>query len=355
MKIAIVGCGAVAQYYYAPALQELSRSENIRVTSVLDPNAERAESLKKEFPDSAVAGSLEELAATSPDLAIVSSPPASHSEQTVTLLHAGISVLCEKPMATTSAEAAAMIDASARSGKLLTIGLFRRLFPSMKAFHQTITSSVLGKVVSFNLSEGGPFLWAAQSPSLFDKVTAGGGVLLDMGSHVLDLVCWWFGEPSEVRYADDFMGGVEANCILEMSFPGGFDGKIRLSRDCTLLSRYFVQFERGWLGWSVGEPNQIEVGWNGDFALSGPLYEMRESGAVSVLGRLKPGYHRCFVEQLLNVVAAVKGATNTHVPASEAARSICLIEHCYRSRKLMRMPWLTEHELNSARSLAGLG
>jgi predicted dehydrogenase len=89
-------------------------------------------------------------------------------------------------------------------------------------------------VKSFEISEGGQFNWPAQSASFFQKSNSQGGVLADLGVHVLDLLIWWFGMPEKVGYEDDAMGGLEANCRLELEFAGGVSGTVRLSRDTQL-------------------------------------------------------------------------------------------------------------------------
>ncbi|MBI3881255.1 MAG: hypothetical protein HY301_14470, partial [Verrucomicrobia bacterium] len=63
-------------------------------------------------------------------------------------------------------------------------------------------------------------------------------------------------------------------------------------------------------------------------------------------------YHQSFVHQLLNLAAAARGKETLRVPGEEGLQSLRLIEQCYRSRKLMPMPWLSEAELKSARELA---
>jgi predicted dehydrogenase len=64
--------------------------------------------------------------------------------------------------------------------------------------------------------EGGQFDWPVRSTGYFTRAQSGGGVLQDIGTHVLDLLAWWFGEPEALLYEDDAMGGVEANCRIRV-------------------------------------------------------------------------------------------------------------------------------------------
>src|SRR5829696_2928147 len=96
-SVALVGCGAVSQLYYTPALQELEKQRLLRVRALYDPNMDNLKQLQRAFPDALVVRDPAELSAQQLDLAIVASPPQYHAEQTIQLLRQGLSVLCEKP------------------------------------------------------------------------------------------------------------------------------------------------------------------------------------------------------------------------------------------------------------------
>src|SRR5918997_213797 len=146
VRVALVGCGAVSQRYYAPALQELARHRLLHVSALYDPEPRNVTRIEQSFPGAYRAGDLAGLPTQQIDLAIVASPPRYHADQTITLLRSGLSVLCEKPMATSVAEAEAMIEAAGSAPGILAIGLFRRFFPAAQTIHRIISLGVLGEL-----------------------------------------------------------------------------------------------------------------------------------------------------------------------------------------------------------------
>jgi predicted dehydrogenase len=247
-------------------------------------------------------------------------------------------------MASTVAEAETMITAANEAKRVLAIGLFRRFFPALQSIQELLNSGTLGAPKAFVFSEGGPFNWPAASASFFQRQNSQGGVLLDLGVHMLDLLCWWFGDPVSCYYEDDAMGNLEANCRLALTFAGGLTGDVRMSRDTTIANHYQIEFERGHVSWAVGNSHHLDMRLNGlPFRLHSELYENNSHAAT---------YHQSFVKQLLNFVAASSGSEPLLVPGEEGIRSLLLIEKCYAAKKLMAMPWLSESESLRARELA---
>lgn len=350
VNIALVGCGAVSQLYYTPALKELERSEVLHVAALYDPSAPNLAKLHQSFPAATILKDPTEISSGQVDLAIVASPPQFHAPQSIQLLKTGVSVLCEKPMATSVREAEAMIKAAERSGALLAIGLFRRFFPATQAIHSILSLGVLGDITSFSFTEGHLFAWPVQSAAYFKKSTANGGILMDIGTHVLDLMLWWLGEPVEVLYEDDAMGGIEVNCRLQCHFANGATGAIRLSRDCVLPNRYVIQGTKGWLSWNVNEADGIQIGFaDSQYALDARIHT-RQSPLFS-LGQPSYTFHQSFTSQICNIVAAVRGVEPVRIPGEQGIQSLRLIDTCYRERTLLCMPWLDEWEQVQARQL----
>ena len=139
-----------------PALRELEAAGSLEVSALLDPVAGHAVPLREAFPRAQMAQQLSELPRHALDLAIVASPHSLHAAQTIHLLEAGISVLCEKPMATSVDDAKAMIEAASANKGLLAIGLVRRFFPATRMIRHVLTLGTLGHITSFKFSEGPP-------------------------------------------------------------------------------------------------------------------------------------------------------------------------------------------------------
>ena len=349
VRIVVVGCGAVTTLYYAPALRMLQELGMLQVIALFDPNPESVAQLHYTFSRAVRLGSLDQLTCMGAELVIIASPPRYHAEQTIQALRAGLSVLCEKPMATTVAEGRAMVAAAESTSRLLAVGLSRRFFPATRTICDVLSAGMLGDVVSFKFFEGNDFHWPVASPDSFRKDVAQGGVLLDIGVHTLDLLSWWWGQPDEVVYEDDAMGGIEANCHIRLRFPQGFRGEVRLSRDWPLPNHYMIQGTKGWVRWEVNEADRVQMGpAESQYGLNAQLYENDEAHPAC---RPAANFHRSFLAQLRNVVAAVRDQEPLLVSGEDGLQSLTLIEHCYGHRTLMSMPWLSETEYQRARQI----
>src|SRR5579875_2564705 len=107
--MALIGCGAVSQTYYAPALRELQRENVVRLVALYDVRREAVEAMRAHFPDASVVPEIEECAQLGVELAVVASPTPNHSHPATRLPSLGMAVLCDKPLATSVAPAKAMI------------------------------------------------------------------------------------------------------------------------------------------------------------------------------------------------------------------------------------------------------
>jgi predicted dehydrogenase len=354
-RVALVGCGAVSELYYAPALRELERIGLLQVTGLVDPDSARGARLKAHFPSAWLRDEVTGASGRDVDLAIVASPPRLHATQTIQLLRSGASVLCEKPMATSVAEAEAMVEAAATAQRVLAVGLVRRFLPACQTIRTILSQGILGDLQSFQFIEGATFRWPTQSVAYFQRSAAVGGVLLDIGSHVLDLITWWMGEPTEVGYQDDAMGGIDVNCHIDLTFPEGVAGVVRLSRDCELLSRCFIRGSKGWLSWNVTAPEELQLQFNGPGAVVAGRLHQRDASRTPPQGLDQPArnFEQSFVAQLRNVVDAVQGKDEAFVSGRDALAGFRLVERCYLHRRLMPMGWLNEREQARAQALAG--
>lgn len=345
LPIVLVGCGAVSQLFYAPALRTLQAAGVLRVTALVDPSEPALARLRSAFPDAQTVTTLTQADAPRDALAIIASPPRWHAEHTLSAFSHGWHVLCEKPMAATAADAALMIAAADAAGRLLAIGHYKRFFPSSRALKSFLgAAGTLGPLRSFSIAEGGPFNWPAASPSFFRRSETPGGVLLDIGVHVFDLLLWWLGAPSDFTYADDAMGGLEANAWVKLRF-GAVTGTVWLSRDWATSQRYEFVFERGRVGWTVNDANGLDVTLDGAaWALQGTLHDVARVPAATNA--------QSFIAQLRHVADAITRHTPLLIDGREGVRALHLIEACYARRQLLDQPWLTPSETLCARQHA---
>ena len=149
------------------------------------------------------------------------------------------------------------------------------------------------------------------------------------------------------------MGGLESNCRLELSYANGCKGEVRLSRDWKTENRCSFFFERGFVRWTVNDANHLEVFLDGlPVSVRGELIQVSQKGGQVIERGIARTNPQCFIEQVRNVAAAKRGLESLRIPADEGIRSLRLIERCYRSRQLLKMPWMTSDQEIEARRLA---
>ena len=338
-----------------PALRALSRENTILVCALVDTNPARTAGLAGYFPDAIQLEHPADLEGQGLELAIVASPPRYHAEHVIQLVKTGHSVLCEKPLATTVIDAQAALTVAADAPGVLALGLSRRFFPTIEAMDQILSAGWLGNLESFHFSEGNPFHWPVKSPVYFNKREMQ-GVLMDIGSHALDLVIRWFGAPEQVIYQDDALGGIEANARIELRFAGGLTGEVRLSRDCELENCYYLKGSRAWVRWPVNETHHLQMGMReSKQALEVKLANVEFINEMIQLRHAGEDFETIFVRQIRNVVGAMHNTEQLRVSGEQGLASLELIERCYRHRTMMPMPWLGDLEWARALELGATG
>jgi len=238
-RIALIGCGAVAEAFYVPALRK--RASLARSLIVVDPDRVRAEKLRASLGASEAVADYRDVAGRIAG-ALVLTPHHLHVPITLELARHGVAVLCEKPLAETSAEVDAIVEAGPEHNVPVLVNQTRRLFPATREVRRLIATGALGELREIHYELGAPFDWPAATPAYF---RGGRGVRFDTGVHIVDLVCWWLGgEPEVVDYADAARGGTEAVARLTLRF-GNVQAKIHLSWLTKLRNAYRVVGARG--------------------------------------------------------------------------------------------------------------
>ena len=189
VKVGIIGCGGIANGKHMPALAAIEGCELVAFCDIILERAEKAAEKFGVEGAKAYADYKELLKDESIEVVHVCTPNRSHSFITVDALEAGKHVMCEKPMAINSAEAQKMLDAAKRTGKKLTIGYQNRfrddsLYLKQEAEDGTFGDIYYAKATAIRrraVPNWGVFL---------NEYEQGGGPLIDIGTHALDLTLW---------------------------------------------------------------------------------------------------------------------------------------------------------------------
>jgi len=342
LRSVILGCGAITELFHAPALASLQREGLVEVTHIFDPSPERVQAVRRLLTGAESLSSIDGLTAIRPELVVVASPVRFHAEQSIAALEAGAAVLCEKPMAANVAEARRMIDAAESARLPLAVGLCRRFFEPARAIKRMLECGILGRVKRFEFQEGYDSKWPAQSAAFFQRKAGAGGVLIDLGVHVMDLLAWWFGMPASLEYRDDNYGGVEANCEVKMIYTSGTTGRVRLSRDNSMRRFCRIEGESACVQWNDTDAHQLEFELPARNSSSSIGLQIRgvQTKSVNPVGNLS----QAFLAQTMNVIAAREGREAICVTGDEGLRSLQIIDSCYAQRQTWAMPWFTEAE-----------
>jgi len=315
-RIALIGCGAVAEAFYVPALRK--RPELARSLVVVDPDRSRAEALRAGLGAEAAVTDYREVLDRLAG-ALVLTPHHLHTPITLELARHGVAVLCEKPLADTAAEVDAIVQAGLAHNVPVLVNQTRRLFPAAREVRKLIAAGALGELREIHYELGAPFDWPAATPAYF---RGGRGVLFDTGVHVVDLVCWWLGgEPEVVDYADDSRGGTEAVARLKLQLHG-VEAHIHLSWLTKLRNAYRI----------VGSKGRIEGG-------AYDLASFELNGRKRRAGRGWRVYEDFVAVLLDNFVEVIAGRAEPLVSAADVRPAIAVIDACYARRKTLAEPW----------------
>lgn len=189
VRVGIVGCGGIANGKHLPSLSKIDNVELVAFCDIIVSKADNAAQKYGTVDAKVYVDYIELLKDQSIDVVHVLTPNISHAEISIAAMEAGKHVLCEKPMAKTSAEAMEMVEVSKRTGKKLTIGYDNRFRPDSQHLHKITSRGDLGDIYfakSHAIRRRAVPTWGV----FLDEEKQGGGPLIDIGTHALDLTLW---------------------------------------------------------------------------------------------------------------------------------------------------------------------
>ena len=313
MTFALVGAGAISQSY----AQALRGCEMAQIVAVADVREQAAQALAEDL-GCASYDSHEKLAAAGEvEAAIVCTPPATHPAICRAFLERGIPVLCEKPLAVDSRHARELLEVAERAGVVFTMASKFRYVDDVVRAKSIVASGLLGEMVLFENAFTSRVDMTRRWNS--DPRIGGGGVLIDNGTHSVDIV----------RY---FLGPIEAVSAVE--------GKRVQGLPVEDTVRLFVRTTEGVLAsidlsWSLnkelesyidiyGSNGTVRVGWKAS------RYRPTSSPDWIPFGK---GYDKveAFRRQVENFCRAVRGQEPLLITAADALASVEVIEAAYES------------------------
>ncbi|KKO52123.1 Gfo/Idh/MocA family protein [Paenibacillus sp. DMB20] len=189
LKIGIIGCGGIANGKHMPSLKKQEQAQMVAFCDIVKERAEQAAAEYGAEGAKVYTDFRELLKDNTLDVIHVCTPNDSHAEITVASLEAGKHVMCEKPMAKTVAQAKDMLDAARRTGKKLSIGYQNRYRDDSLYLKEMCENGELGDIYygkALAVRRRAVPTWGV----FLDEEKQGGGPLIDIGTHALDLTLW---------------------------------------------------------------------------------------------------------------------------------------------------------------------
>jgi predicted dehydrogenase len=200
LRVGLIGYGLAGSAFHAPLM---AVTPGLRLTAVVTSDAERRRQVEREHPDATVVESAERLwdRAADLDLIVVASPNRTHVPLALAALEAGLDVVVDKPLARTAAEGRRVVEEARRRGRTLTVFHNRRWDGDFQTVRRLLREGALGRPMRF---ESRFERWRpAPKPGWRERgsLEEAGGILYDLGSHLVDQALVLFGPVRQV-YAE---------------------------------------------------------------------------------------------------------------------------------------------------------
>src|SRR3954470_23393267 len=168
-------------------LEAVARNNVAEIVAVADPSRENVEAAAKVKP-CRIVESLDKLLALNLDGLVIATPSALHAEQASAALERGAAVFCQKPLARTAPETLAVVQTARRENRLLGVDLSYRFVEGARRIRQLVQAGELGSIYAADLTFHNAY--GPDKPWFYDPALSGGGCLIDLGIHLVDMALW---------------------------------------------------------------------------------------------------------------------------------------------------------------------
>jgi predicted dehydrogenase len=188
-KVGFLGVGWIGRH----RMEAMLATGGIEAVGIADTSPEMVAEALKLAPDAAVVDGLDAMLALAPDGVVIATPSALHAAQSIQALEAGAAVFCQKPLGRDAAEAGRVVEAARAADRLLSVDFSYRFTAGMKAIAELIRGGELGQVFAVDLVFHNAY--GPDKPWFYDRAQSGGGCVMDLGVHLVDLALWALGFP----------------------------------------------------------------------------------------------------------------------------------------------------------------
>jgi len=188
-RLGFLGVGWIGRH----RMEAMLATGDVEAAAISDPSPEMVAAAQALAPDAAVVDSLEAMLALDLDGVVIASPSALHADQSVTALKASTAVFCQKPLGRDAAEAARVVAAAEAADRLLSVDFSYRYTAGMTRTAELVRAGTLGEIYAVDLTFHNAY--GPDKPWFYDRALSGGGCVIDLGVHLVDLALWVLGFP----------------------------------------------------------------------------------------------------------------------------------------------------------------
>jgi predicted dehydrogenase len=202
-RIGFLGVGWIGRH----RMQAMLATGLVEAAAIAEPSDEMAAEALKLAPDARRADGLDGLLAQDLDGIVIATPSALHAEQSIAALERGVAVFCQKPLGRTGQEADAVVSAANKADRLLGVDFSYRYTAGMQAIRPLLDQGALGQLFAVDLVFHNAY--GPDKPWFYDPAQSGGGCVMDLGVHLVDLALWSLGFPEVIDVSSSLFAGGE--------------------------------------------------------------------------------------------------------------------------------------------------
>ena len=200
-RVGFLGVGWIGRH----RMEAMIGGGRIAPVAIADPFPDNLEEAARLAPEAERADSLEALLAMDLDGLVIATPSALHADQSRRALEAGVAVFCQKPLGRNRQEVRDVVDAARAADRLLGVDLSYRFTAAMQAIRQKIAAGALGHVHAVDLTFHNAY--GPDKPWFYDRAQSGGGCVMDLGVHLVDLALWALDFPDVTEVSSALFAG----------------------------------------------------------------------------------------------------------------------------------------------------
>jgi predicted dehydrogenase len=232
-RVGFLGVGWIGRH----RMQAIAAQGCVEIAALADASPAALDEALALAPRAAPAAGFEAMLALPLDGLVIATPSALHAAQAEAALARRMAVFCQKPLARTAAEAAIVVDAARRADRLLGVDFCYRHTAAMRQIRSLIDSGALGEIHAMDLVFHNAY--GPDKPWFRDARLSGGGCVIDLGIHLVDLALWTLGFPQVTEVSGRLWAGgrrlrgrpavVEDHAVAQLEFASGAVARLACS------------------------------------------------------------------------------------------------------------------------------